>query len=236
MPSDLTISFKAPAEVKGLSSHSFLSKGTQYLVSSKGSGSKTPSHDVPVKGLSKSSVKALLDTVTEVECSSPTKIPPVVELTVSVDADVGETWNNQKRQPGPLSASLHSTQGSTKRRGSVVSLDDFSSAKKKKKKSGKKNSHCADVSNKMEHREGQNDNLSTSLNNSEVSTTSSLQSKSWHPPNYDNPAVDQICITDVTSNLLTVTITECKTWHGFFRERSQLSSQESVIDKKNENT
>jgi len=52
-------------------------------------------------------------------------------------------------------------------------------------------------------------------------STKPSKNKSWHPPNHGNPAVDQICITDVTSNLLTVTITECRTWHGFFRDRDK---------------
>ena len=38
----------------------------------------------------------------------------------------------------------------------------------------------------------------------------------WHRK---NPLVDQIFITDVTVNLMTVTIRECKTASGFFRPR-----------------
>lgn len=34
-----------------------------------------------------------------------------------------------------------------------------------------------------------------------------------------NPVVDQVMITDVTSNLVTVTVLECWTSHGFFRDR-----------------
>ena len=36
-----------------------------------------------------------------------------------------------------------------------------------------------------------------------------------------NPVADEIFITDVTVNLSTVTIRECKTEKGFFRERQQ---------------
>ena len=60
-----------------------------------------------------------------------------------------------------------------------------------------------------------------SRHHSKESKASRKGKGSWHPPNRENPAVDQICITDVTSNLLTVTITECRTWHGFFRDRPQ---------------
>ena len=38
----------------------------------------------------------------------------------------------------------------------------------------------------------------------------------WHRK---NPLVDQIFITDVTVNMMTVTIRECKTVSGFFRHR-----------------
>ncbi|XP_055944238.1 polycomb group protein Pc-like [Argiope bruennichi] len=36
-----------------------------------------------------------------------------------------------------------------------------------------------------------------------------------------NPVVDQILITDVTSNCLTITVLECQTSRGFFRERDE---------------
>jgi len=41
-------------------------------------------------------------------------------------------------------------------------------------------------------------------------------SEFWHK---QNPLVDQIFITDVTANLVTVTVRECKTRNGFFKER-----------------
>lgn len=40
----------------------------------------------------------------------------------------------------------------------------------------------------------------------------------WHAV---NPVADQIFITDVTVNLKTVTIRECKTEKGFFRDRDE---------------
>lgn len=42
----------------------------------------------------------------------------------------------------------------------------------------------------------------------------------WHAR---NPVADQVFITDVTVNLKTVTIRECKTEKGFFRERDPKS-------------
>lgn len=38
-----------------------------------------------------------------------------------------------------------------------------------------------------------------------------------------NPMADQVFITDVTVNLKTVTIRECKTGKGFFKERDEKS-------------
>ena len=45
---------------------------------------------------------------------------------------------------------------------------------------------------------------------------SSPGSEYWHAR---NPVADQVFITDVTVNLMTVTIRECKTEKGFFRNR-----------------
>lgn len=42
----------------------------------------------------------------------------------------------------------------------------------------------------------------------------------WHK---QSPLVDQIFITDVTANLVTVTVRECKTRDGFFRDRTGMS-------------
>lgn len=44
-----------------------------------------------------------------------------------------------------------------------------------------------------------------------------------------NPVVDQILITDVTSNLVTVTVRECRTSRGFFRDRDA-NMEEMEID------
>ena len=44
-----------------------------------------------------------------------------------------------------------------------------------------------------------------------------------------NPVADQIFITDVTVNLQTVTIRECKTEKGFFKEREHKEQQKSDI-------
>lgn len=44
-----------------------------------------------------------------------------------------------------------------------------------------------------------------------------------------NPVADQVFITDVTVNLKTVTIRECKTEKGFFKERDDNSNPSDVI-------
>ncbi|XP_018327322.1 polycomb group protein Pc [Agrilus planipennis] len=44
-----------------------------------------------------------------------------------------------------------------------------------------------------------------------------------------NPVADQVFITDVTVNLKTVTIRECKTEKGFFKERSSDSKPNDVV-------
>lgn len=49
----------------------------------------------------------------------------------------------------------------------------------------------------------------------------------WHRK---NPLVDQIFITDVTVNMMTVTIRECKTVSGFFRHRPNSANGENAGD------
>lgn len=44
-----------------------------------------------------------------------------------------------------------------------------------------------------------------------------------------NPVADQVFITDVTVNLKTVTIRECKTEKGFFKERSSDAKPSDVV-------
>lgn len=50
-------------------------------------------------------------------------------------------------------------------------------------------------------------------------------SEFWHK---QNPLVDQIFITDVTANLVTVTVRECKTRNGFFKEREEKNEFEKT--------
>lgn len=43
-----------------------------------------------------------------------------------------------------------------------------------------------------------------------------------------NPVADQVFITDVTVNLQTVTIRECKTEKGFFKEREHKEQKSDI--------
>ena len=72
-----------------------------------------------------------------------------------------------------------------------------------------------------------NNNNNNNNNNTSVKQTEIPKSEIYAPltnPGTDywharNPVADQVFITDVTVNLKTVTIRECKTEKGFFRER-----------------
>jgi hypothetical protein len=44
-----------------------------------------------------------------------------------------------------------------------------------------------------------------------------------------NPVADQVFITDVTVNLKTVTIRECKTEKGFFKDRDDNSHSSDIV-------
>ena len=71
-----------------------------------------------------------------------------------------------------------------------------------------------------------NNNASQNIKSSEFVTSdmyiplTSPGTDYWHSR---NPVADQVFITDVTVNLKTVTIRECKTEKGFFRERDPKS-------------
>lgn len=82
------------------------------------------------------------------------------------------------------------------------------------------------------HNNNNNNNNNNSSNNNNNNTPSVKQTEILKPqvylplisPDTDywqarNPVADQVFITDVTVNLKTVTIRECKTEKGFFRER-----------------
>lgn len=56
-------------------------------------------------------------------------------------------------------------------------------------------------------------------------------SRSSPPPEFwkkQNKVVDQIMITDVTANQMTITVRECKTFQGFFRERVNSTEMKSI--------
>ena len=226
--------------------------------------------------------------------SSP-KAPPKVQLTVSVDSDVDETWGNLTRQkspstasslqppkqqqfvkpqqqPSPKSQERHPKPQKKHERHPNAQLQFRHKSEKKRKKSHnsessqsvskKFRSHKASSSSSEARRSTSHEPKRAASSSSSSSSASDRgiqkigstegsssaarktpthrspsgktaeakrKRNSWHPPNHENPAVDQISITDVTSNLLTVTITECRTWHGFFRDRPQ-SQRSSRVD------
>lgn len=76
----------------------------------------------------------------------------------------------------------------------------------------------------VNEQDNQQENLDAPVNNSQLNKTMPTSPRSV-PPQLWLPKVrstDQVFITDVTVNLETVTIRECKTERGFFRERSEI--------------
>ena len=71
-----------------------------------------------------------------------------------------------------------------------------------------------------------NNNINSDNIKTEVMATHKTISRSSPPPEFwkkQNKLVDQIMITDVTANQMTITVRECKTVHGFFRDREMKS-------------
>lgn len=71
-----------------------------------------------------------------------------------------------------------------------------------------------------------NNSVSADTNTTGVTAHHKTISRSSPPPEFwkkQNKLVDQIMITDVTANQMTITVRECKTVHGFFRDREMKS-------------
>lgn len=71
------------------------------------------------------------------------------------------------------------------------------------------------------------------LNNNDALNQSHQKtiSRSSPPPDFwkkQNKLVDQIMITDVTANHMTITVRECKTFHGFFKDRERATEMKSI--------
>ncbi|CAD6215625.1 GSCOCG00000437001-RA-CDS, partial [Cotesia congregata] len=85
------------------------------------------------------------------------------------------------------------------------------------------NGHHGHINNNNNNNNHNNNNHSNNNNNINTNLYIPLSSPGtdyWHAR---NPVADQVFITDVTVNLKTVTIRECKTEKGFFRERDPKS-------------
>ncbi|KAK9890889.1 hypothetical protein WA026_012231 [Henosepilachna vigintioctopunctata] len=117
--------------------------------------------------------------------------------------------SNSDKRPGPADPALpHSAQ-------EPASPKPVASRTDEKGPDGKNDDADKNDTNKVHTMNGHNNN--------NVSTSDSTipGSEYWLSR---NPVADQVFITDVTVNLKTVTIRECKTEKGFFKERDDHSS------------
>ncbi len=74
-----------------------------------------------------------------------------------------------------------------------------------------------------------NNNNNNNANTTGMTDHQKTISRSSPPPEFwkkQNKLVDQIMITDVTANQMTITVRECKTFQGFFRERERANATE----------
>ncbi len=74
-----------------------------------------------------------------------------------------------------------------------------------------------------------NNNSNNNTNTTGMTAHQKTISRSSPPPEFwkkQNKLVDQIMITDVTANQMTITVRECKTFQGFFRERERANATE----------
>lgn len=165
-------------------------------------------------------------------------IPPTSTPAVTATAPKSTT----DKIPSPIDATL--PHGSTKEPESpkpVASRTDD-----KRQEQHKKGEHNTEESTRNRHVENENSSsANVTYNNKHVtvnghnnnnnnnnnipeelsSVITSPNSEYWLAR---NPVADQVFITDVTVNLRTVTIRECKTEKGFFKERSNTKPSDIV--------
>lgn len=79
---------------------------------------------------------------------------------------------------------------------------------------------------KIGSKENKFTNLMTNSNMKLLTSPKSAHPKLWLPK--AQPTTDQVFITDVTVNLETVTIRECKTERGFFKSRQELDVERNL--------
>lgn len=174
----------------------------------------------------------------------PTTPAPAVQDKKRPEADVphGPPPSLPRAPPAPLSPQIDTPleQPSTKKRHlSEQKQDKSNGAVTADKANGHKSPSPTDsytnnnrlptvVNGHHSHNNNINNNNNNNNNNtSSVKQTEIPKSEIYAPltsPSTDywharNPVADQVFITDVTVNLKTVTIRECKTEKGFFRER-----------------
>lgn len=83
-----------------------------------------------------------------------------------------------------------------------------------------------DEATKTGSKENKFTNLMTNSNMKLLTSPKSAHPKLWLPK--AQPTTDQVFITDVTVNLETVTIRECKTERGFFKPRQELDMERNL--------
>ena len=62
-------------------------------------------------------------------------------------------------------------------------------------------------------------------------TNSADNGSYWH----ENSTLDKVCVTDVTANMVTITVRECYTDKGFFRDRNTSDSANGSNNNNNNN-
>jgi hypothetical protein len=82
---------------------------------------------------------------------------------------------------------------------------------------------------KTSSKENKFTNLMTNSNMKLLTSPKSAHPKLWLPKSQSTS--DQVFITDVTVNLETVTIRECKTERGFFKSRQELEAEKNNLTK-----
>lgn len=196
------------------------------------------SHKVNGRRPSSSSVKS---TPEEPLPAVPTTPAPAVQDKKRPEADVphGPPPSLPRAPPAPLSPQIDTPleQPSTKKRHlSEQKQDKSNGAVTTDKANGHKSPSPTDSytnNNRLptvvngHHSHNNINNNNNNNNTSNVKQTEIPKSEIYAPltsPSTDywharNPVADQVFITDVTVNLKTVTIRECKTEKGFFRER-----------------
>ncbi|KAK5644835.1 hypothetical protein RI129_006135 [Pyrocoelia pectoralis] len=205
---------------------------TPKLASPKSPAASPQQSQTRVNGRRNSSMKNEEEPVIKITLVTP-PVEPVKEKVKEVPAETATTKQSVEEVPVSKETVEKRTKETVEKRTDHCSPSVSTECPQKRRASSDTNKISNNVNNgKKSLVNGHNNNNN---NNEDDNSAISDMTPVLMSPGSDywlarNPVVDQVFITDVTVNLKTVTIRECKTEKGFFKERSASDEHSNSSD------